>query len=406
MFNIEEQCPISNTNRPITYLDLGMMPLVNNLNNSKEESLSCPKFPLAVNLHPQSKLSMLSGVVDPDTLFANYVYKSGTSQPYIDHCKEMFSYISRHVQVSNGDRFIDIGGNDGTLLKTFKTINPSIDVLNVDPSINLASVSKDNGVNVLTTMWDESIGATVGHTCKVITSTNVFQHTKPIRSFVKGISTALTDDGIWCLEFPYWKKSMDTLQYDQVYHEHIYYYLLTPLNDLFEQEGLEIIDVMELEIHGGSLRVISRRKNDSPFDNSSVKKCLDAEKSYNLEKHTQFAKVVEKHISDSKELINAIRESGNKIVGFGAAAKGCVWLNACGFTDNHFDYVVDDTDVKQGKYIPGTGIQIVNRSHLKSNTPNLVVILAHNFSDYIMNSLRKDYKGKFLVMFPEPKFYE
>ena len=103
-------------------------------------------------------------------------------------------------------------------------------------------------------MWNYDVNSSMKHKCKVIVSTNVFQHTENIGEFVKGIHRVLTQDGVWCLEFPYWRKDLETYQYDQVYHEHIYYYLLTPLCSLFEQYGLEIIDVSEQKIHGGSLR--------------------------------------------------------------------------------------------------------------------------------------------------------
>ena len=406
-----EECPIIHSKEKFKYLDFGKMPLVNNLTNTREQSLNCPRYPLVVNYYPESKLSMLSVAVDPEILFSNYVYKSGTSQPYIDHCKEMYHYISRFVKLEKKDTIVDIGGNDGTLLKVFREESKGeIYPINVDPSENLGEISKKNGISTLTRMWDYYIGGTpvFRNNCKVITSTNVFQHTEDIRGFVKGVSSALTDDGVWCLEFPYWRKDLETNQYDQVYHEHIYYYLLTPLLNLFLQKGLEIIDVSEQTIHGGSLRVISKKikGNKNSKSNPSQQKILDEESVFDTEFYKKWADEVNRHIINSKSFLTELKKSGKKIAAFGAAAKGCTFLNAIGIDYNTIDYIVDDTDTKQGKYMPGTGIQIVNRQSFVTNPPDYMLILAHNFSDYIIKSIRPIYDGKIVKMFPQQTIYE
>jgi len=401
-------CPVSLSKEHLTYLDFGLMPLVNNLNNTKEESLNCPKYPLVVNYYPESKLSMLSVAVDPSILFAHYVYKSGTSQPYIEHCKEMYNYISKFVTINNDDRFVDIGGNDGTLLSTFiETSDKKLDVINVDPSDNLGKICRKKGIITLTKMWDDTIGIQMKETCKVITSTNVFQHTQSIGNFASGIWNALKDDGIWCLEFPYWRHDLETNQYDQVYHEHIYYYLLTPLFKLFNDRGFKILDVSEQKIHGGSLRIISQKRNvNNDVIPESVTKVLESEKIFDDNFYKTWGENMKVHITDSKKFLSNLKSSGKKIAGFGAAAKGCTFLNAAGINHELIDYIVDDTDTKQNKFMPGVGIKIVNRQHLIDNTPDYIVILAHNFADYIKSSLRPIYNGKFIVMFPQPVIYD
>lgn len=136
-------CPISKSKESINYLDFGDMPLVNNLNVTKEESLNCEKYPLSINYYPKSKLSMLSVVVKPEILFSHYLYKSGTNKPYIEHCKSMYDYITKFIKVEPFDRFIDIGGNDGTLLETFlEKSNNIIAPVNIDPSTNLKEIWK------------------------------------------------------------------------------------------------------------------------------------------------------------------------------------------------------------------------------------------------------------------------
>lgn len=409
MFTEVTQCPISYATHSISYLDLGMMPLVNNLNDTRGESLSCVKFPLKVNYYPTSGLSMLSGVVDPNALFSNYVYKSGVSQPYVDHCKKMFDYISRFVTLKEYDPVVDIGGNDGTLLFTFwKTSNIPIWPINVDPS-NLSQLSEMKNIETHREMWslNTSVRLMKERKAKVITSTNVFQHTQPIRDFAQAVCNSLTEDGIWCLEFPYWKTNLETNQFDQIYHEHIYYYMVTPLKHLFNQVGLEIVDISEHAIHGGTMRVISRKKKFaiSKRDNR-VKQYLEDEKKFNEEYLVKWGQHIQSNIVGSKQYLYYLKHEGKKVAAFGAAAKGCIFLNAAGITHETIDYIVDDTDTKWGKFMPGTGLQIFPRTKLEQDPPDVVLILPHNFADYIVKSVRPIFKGKFVTMFPQITSYE
>jgi len=409
-------CPVTLSDDHITYLDFGLMPLANNLTDTKDESLNCPKYPLAINYYPESKLSMLSVAVDPKILFSHYVYKSGTNKPYIEHCNEMFDYLQKFVKRKLNDIIIDIGGNDGTLLCAFrdralaKHPRSELRLFNVDPSENLARISRDRGILTVNKLWSSDVAMEFSedpdYKAKIITSTNVFQHTQPIANFVSGIYHALRDDGVWCLEFPYWKHDLETNQYDQTYHEHIYYYLLTPLFKLFTDRGMDIIDVSEHKIHGGTLRVISRKHQDDYVVPLSVTNILEEEKKFDDTFYKNWGEHMKVHLVNSKTFLTDLKKLNKKIVGFGAAAKGCTFLNAAEVNHEIIDYIVDDTDTKQNKFMPGVGIPIVNRQHLIDNPPDYIVILAHNFADYIRESLKSIYKGKFIVMFPRPVIYE
>ena len=412
MYKKIRKCPISLSSKNISYLDFGMMPLANSINDTKQQSLDCKRYPLAIYYYPESKLSMLSVAVEPSILFSNYVYKSGTNKPYIDHCKSMFSYFQQFVDINENDTCLDIGGNDGTLLNTFRDVSTfNLNMINVDPSENLGEISRERGIQTVTKMWSTELGCSPPfmNSCKLITSTNVFQHTENIGNFVGGIWHALKEDGIWCLEFPYWKKDLETCLYDQIYHEHIYYYLLTPLFNLFRQRGLTIIDVSEHKIHCGSLRVIIRksRPEDSQTKISQhLQDMLEDEKRFDEKFYRDWGDKVKEHIVISKRLLTDLKTGGKKIASFGAAAKGCAFLNAIRVNHEIIDYIIDDTDIKQSKFMPGVGIEIVSRKKLIENPPDYLLILAHNFTDYIINSVKPIYKGKFINMFPKIKIYE
>lgn len=402
-----DKCPITNSENKTVYLDLGLMPLVNNLNNTKEESLNCPKYPLAVQLFEESGLSTLTVEIDPKILYQHYLYKSGVSLPYIEHCQEMFWFVDYYLHLKEGDKVLDIGGNDGTLLKTFLSKKPYLDVLNIDASENLTNEAKSNGINSINDFWGYELAEKLNTKFKLITTTNCFQHTAPIESFVKGISVSLDKFGIWCLEFPYWKTSIETDQFDQVYHEHIYYYLVKPLMLLLDKYNLRVIKATKYPIHGGTMRLLISHKGElgeafQPCD-YSIPPTLADEK-FTLEDYVNWGEKIQNNIFKSKEFLLSLKNQGYKIGGFGAAAKGCIYLNAAQIDHNIIDYIIDDTNLKQGKFVPGVGIEIVSRKILETNPVDYIVILAHNFSEYIIKSLKQDgYQGKFITFLPELK---
>ena len=392
-------CPITNDSDRFTYIDLGEMPLVNNLSDTREDSFNSPKYKLAVQYFNKSKLSCLTENVDPNLMFSQYSYKSGVVKAYADHCKEMFWFVDTYLNLKENDNLLDIGGNDGTLLHSFLEKKSYLNVLNVDASTNLTKLSRERGVPALNAFWGVETAKTLDKKFKLITSTNVFQHTPPIADFVEAISMSLDDKGIWCLEFPYWKTNMETLQFDQIYHEHVYFYLVEPLKQLFDKFGLEIIKAVKYPIHGGTLRLLISKKGDWSVC-EGVEKIINEEQSINEQYYKDWGEVIETHISDCNRFLRMLKADGSNIIGFGAAAKGCIFLNSAKIDDTILDVVIDDTDLKQDKFIPGTGIQIKNREYLKDNKVDYILILAHNFKDVIIDSLKEQYDGKFIILFP------
>jgi len=398
-----KECPITGHDEQIKYFDLGNIPLVNNLCSTREEALNAERFPLNVNYYPASGESSLDFAVDSELLFKNYLFKSEVNIPYIEHCKKMFEFIQEYVKMTDLTKIVDIGGNDGTLLAAFKEVSEKeINVLNIDPSENLAPLSEAKGVPTLTEFFGVNTSDKVGKV-DVVTSTNVFQHLKDINGFAEGVNKILTKHSIWILEFPYWIHDMKTNQFDQIYHEHMYYHSVTPMKMMIEKHGMKLINITKQNIHGGTLRLVIAKKESKFTPDITVEAYLQLEKNYDLDYHIKWGEQVQKHIEESRNFIKKIKNSGKTIYGFGAAAKGCIYLNAMGLTDVHIDYIIDDTDLKQGKYVPGTGIEIVSRDILKEKQPDYILILAHNFADYIMENLKESYSGNFIILIPNIK---
>ncbi|MCK9429639.1 MAG: class I SAM-dependent methyltransferase [Candidatus Omnitrophica bacterium] len=394
-------CPISGSEKGVEFLNLGKIPLVNNLCDTKQDALNCEKFSLAVQFFPESKVTCLTETVDKDNLFLHYLYQSGVNKPYLDHCAEMYDYLSHIIDFKDKDVVLDIGGNDGSLLKEFRKENQNLHYINVDCSRSFIDVNRESGIEYINEYFGESIS--LPYKAKLITSTNVFQHTEPIRSFVKGICRNLSNEGVWCLEFPYILTTLANDNYDQVYHEHVYYFCLQNIIDITKQEGLKVINVSYHDMHAGTLRVLIVKESSRRQPDNTILSFLNLEKTltkeYYLKWGSQTTSKIKQYQVDMKRLVM----NGAKVACFGAAAKGCIFLNTCEIDNTMVQFIIDDTPFKQGKFVPGTGIEVVSRKILKDVKIDYMIILAHNFKDYIINSLKGQYNGKYILMFPDMK---
>jgi hypothetical protein len=394
------QCPISGSNQSVEYLNLGSVPLVNNLCATREESISCQRFPLAIQFFPESKLTCLTDVVEKDGLFLNYLYQSGINKPFLYHCAGMYDHLSRIIDFKDRDLVVDIGGNDGSLLVEFRKENRNLHYINIDCSQSFIDINEKNDIEYVNEYFGE--GIRLPYKAKLITSTNVFQHTLPIRSFVKDIEANLSNEGIWCLEFPYILTTLANDNYDQIYHEHVYYYCLKNIVDLLKQEGLKVINISYHDMHAGTLRVLSVKESSWRRSDGTIASFLNLEKTLTEEYCTKWGIRTSKKIQVFGDYLYKLSQI-NSIACFGAAAKGCVFLNTCGIDDSIIKFIIDDTPFKQGKFVPGTGLEVVNRDILQSTKIDYLLILAHNFKDHIIASLKNQYTGKFIIMFPDIK---
>jgi len=307
------QCPISGSKESVEYLNLGKVPLVNNLCLTMQESLDCEKFPLAIQFFPESKLTSLTECVDRDGIFLNYLYRSGVNKPYLDHCANMYDYLSWFITLQKDDIVVDIGGNDGSLLLEFKKENRSPTYINIDCSRSFIDINKEISIEYICEYFDDKIR--LPYKAKLITSTNVFQHTEPIRSFVRGIRQSLTNDGIWCLEFPYILTTLANDNYDQIYHEHVYYYCLQNIIDLLDQEGLKVINVSYHDMHAGTLRVLSAKKTSSRTPDTTIASFLNLEKTLTEEYCIKWGKRTHQKIEEFQKFIADLISQGKVIAG-------------------------------------------------------------------------------------------
>ena len=367
-------------------LNLSLQPLVNNLCLSKEAALNAKRYQLCATMD-QDLLIKLDTKVPSDELYKDYLYHSGVSMPYTYHCRELWHDI-KHLR---HDVIIDVGGNDGTLLDSFQSqTKETLKMYNVDASTSFKEENETKGITYINDYFNKDTDVPKAD---IITSTNVFQHTPDAERFVEGIAEKL--DGTWILEFPYTLRTIQTLQFDQFYHEHYYYWMIKPLKKLLSKYGLNIYHAEEVSIHGGSMRLWITNK-EFYGDTQAADEFIKEEEKYD---YRNFYSHTYRKIINDTVFLNKLE---GKTVFFGAAAKGCIYLNALQITNEKGGYIVDDTPEKQGKFVPGTGMKIHSRQFMLDDEPDNVVILAHNFAGFITTKLRQDgYKGKIITMMPD-----
>ena len=389
------------------YLDLGLMPLANNLAHSADAARENPRFPLQIALCQDCSLSQLTVMVDPEVLFGYYTYRSSVNPGFVKHCRDMATSVGEYAKIHEDDVVVDIAGNDGTLLAEFVD-ELKVRPVNIEPAGNIAAIANARGIDTINEFWSESVSQklkTKFGEAKLITATNVFGHVDDISGFLKATKSALRSDGLLMLEFPYLVDLIDKKEFDTIYFEHLSYLPLKPIVVLAKRLGMEVVHAEKQNIHGGSLRVFIAPQGGSTVENS-VAKLLTKEKEKgfeNLETYKKWAEGVHLLVENLSSNLRKLKLNGAKIAAFGASAKGNTLMNTCRFSTSTIDYIVDDTPEKIGKYSPGTGIPIINRSALYKDRPDYLVVLAWNFIDDVVASTKEyaDQGGKYIIPIPE-----
>lgn len=399
-------CRICGSDELVNYLDLGLMPLANNLASTADDARAMRRYPMQVQACTRCWLSQLTVVVDPRELFANYAYRSSISKSYIEHCRRMALALRDQFALTKDDLVVDIAGNDGALLSVFKE-TLGVRVVNVDPAQNLASIAQAKGVQTMTSFWGPQVARSIvakhGRP-RLITATNVFAHVDDVQAFVEAASDCLSDDGVLMLEFPYGVDFIEHREFDTIYFEHLSYVLIEPVRYLATSLGMAVFDVQKQDIHGGTVRVFIGNAGAHEVQ-ASVQTFIDAEKRdgyHDASVYADWNREIDALIGDLRTQISTLQDGGAKIAAFAASAKGNTLLNACAFDAKTVRYIVDDTPEKIGRFSPGTGIPIVDRAVLADDPPDYLIILAWNFAKEIIDST-SDFRrsgGKYIVPIP------
>ena len=396
----EKKCRICFSKNIINFLNLGKQPLANNLkkgSNSLEK-----KIPLKLFFCKKCKTVQLSETVDPGLLFSNYFWKTSTSNAAKNFSNKFCENILSRTKFKKG-LVLEIASNDGTFLKPFK--KKGFKVIGVDPAKNINKfINKkikiyESFFNISTS---ELILSEQGN-AKIIFARNVIAHVNNIHQIIEGAKNLLSEDGIMAVEFHYAKEILDGLQYDSIYHEHLFYFTIKTLATLFEKKGLYLFDAFKSPISGGAMVALFKKKKT--LLSKAAKDFLIIEKRKKINSYLtwkSFSKRAKIHSYNLVKLLNNYKDK--KIIAYGASARSSTLLNFSKINYRQIPEIIDKNTLKHGKFTPGSKIKIIDfKTGIKKiRIKDIVLLLAWNFSKEIINSLKTN-KIRCKIIQPLPK---
>lgn len=400
-------CRLCRSTRLTEVVKLAPTPPANAFVAATELGKAQPLFPLNVFFCEDCAHVQLLDVVDPRILFEHYVYVSGTSPVFVAHFKEYAAFIMDRFKPAAGGLVLDIGSNDGTLLSFFQ--KAGMTVLGVDPAKEIATDATARGIETINGFFGIDLGrklAAERGRAAVITANNVFAHIDDLTGVTEGVRALLAPDGIFVFEVSYLVDVMQNTLFDTIYHEHLDYHSVKPLISFFANHGMELVEAVRIESHGGSLRGIAQLKGGRHKINASVAAAIDEEERLGLDKaetFRNFARQIDDLKADLGGLLCSLKAEGKSIAAFGAPAKATTLMYHFGIGPELIDFIIDDSPLKQNLYSPGMHIPVLSSAAIAERKPDYLLILAWNFARSIIAKTRSfsDAGGKFIIPIPK-----
>lgn len=387
-------------------LDLGTVPLANALREPGQEGTPEARFPLTLAFCPACSLLQIRETVPPEILFRDYVYFSSFSDTMLEHARGLATAFIEQAQLGPRSLVFEIASNDGYLLRHF--VERGIPVLGCEPARNVAKVARERGVPTLEEFFGHDVALRLvaeGRRADAIAGNNVLAHVADLQGVVRGVAALLAPRGRAAFEFPYVLDTIDHVEFDQIYHEHLCYFSLHAVQGVFARAGLVLIDAERLPIHGGSLRIWLAQESEAPPPTERALALLAHERERDMLDgafYRGFARRVEGLREALLAELAGRRARGETIAAYGASAKGSTLMNVFGIGRETLSFVADRSTVKQGKLTPGNHLPIVAPEELARRLPDAVLLLTWNFADEIFRQQRAylEAGGVFIVPVP------
>ena len=402
-----ENCRFCGSNNLHEFLDLGLCQPADQFTHLPFTESNAKKYPLQVVICLDCKLVQLNYTCRGEVLYQqDYPYESNITLEGRNHWKNFANDIIKKFDLNKSDLVIDIGSNIGELLINFKN---QTKIHGIDPAQNIAVKAIERGVPTICEFFDKNIVNKLKElklSPRIITGTNVFAHLEDVNGSLEVVKKILLPNGVFIIEVPYLFNLLKGLEYDTIYHEHLTYLSITPLNELFIKHGLEIFDLEFKDIHGGSVRVFIKHIEFDIEKSPRIKTIINNEKNekiHELDILKKFASSVQEHKKQLLLLLKQLKKNGKKIAAVGAPAKGMTLLNYCEIDDDLLEFVTEVSELKKGRFCPGTNLKICSDSELLLQKIDYALILPWNFKKEIMMNL-KDFEnsgGKFIIPLPK-----
>ena len=400
------KCRLCKSSKLDNIISLTPTPWADDFRRKNKLNLKQPIVPLRINLCKNCKHGQLSHVMSAQDIYLNYTYETASSPTLKEHFLKASSKILNKFKPKKGSLVIDIGSNDGMLLKNFK--NKGMRVLGIDPMPGIASKANKKGIPTLNKFFTEKYSKEMSKKfgkASIITANNLVADTDDLDEFVNGVKNLMNKDSLFIFESFYFYLQIKNFVWDFTYHEHYSYFTVTALSKYFKSMGMEIVDIESIDTKGGSMRCAVQLFNGSRQPMKSVKQHIQLEKKFGYPKKSLFKKYFNK-IVESKNIflkeISKLLISGKKISAYGASATSTTLMYH--YEMKFLKSIYDDFKIKQGSYSPGFHIPVYNPKEIYKQKPDYIIILAWRYKDKIIKRHKKFLKkgGKFII--PLPKF--
>ena len=392
----------------LPFISFGEMPIANGFLKAIQFET---EYYFSLQVGHCSNCNMVQLVEQPERelmFHEDYAFFSSTSKRQEIHFKEFANLIKEYYLESNNPFVVELGSNDGIMLQNFA--RDGIRHLGIEPSKNVAKVALEKGINTVTEFFDEKLAAKIieeNGQADAILAANVMCHIPYLHSVVSGFKKLLKPDGIIMFEDPYLGDIVEKISYDQIYDEHVFYFSVSSVNYLFEQHDLEVVDAVNQDVHGGSMRyVIAHKGKKEISERVNVQRAKEKKIGLHLpDTYKKLAENIESSRRRLLELLTNIKKQGKRIVGYAATSKSTTVTNYCGIGPKLVEFISDTTPVKQGKYSPGTHIPVKNHNEFINDYPEYALLFGWNHAKEIMANEKKfmDSGGKWIVYVPEVK---
>jgi SAM-dependent methyltransferase len=387
-----------------TFLDLGDMPLANSFLRPEQLAAREPRYPLHARICDRCLLVQVDAVVEREEIFEDYAYFSSYSASWVEHARRFAESAARRFALGANSLVVEVASNDGYLLKHF--VAQGIPCRGIEPARNVAAVAEAAGVPTEVCFLGSTTGAALrarGLAADLVVANNVLAHVPDLHDFVSGIAALLKPAGTLSIEFPHLLRLIEEVQFDTIYHEHFCYFSLAPVERLLAEHGLTVFDVEQLPTHGASLRVLAAPGRRA--EGAGLAAVRSAERAAGLDKLASYAGFEPRVRAVCAELtafLETTRRDGRTVVAYGAAAKGNTLLNACGIGPQHIAFAADASPYKQGRYTPGSHLEIRAPEAVAAARPDYLLILPWNLRDEIMGKLTfiREWGGRFVLPIP------
>jgi len=400
----QTKCMVCGSERLSNFLDLGLQPNGNSFPDEVSKTKEI-KYPLSMSVCESCWLVQLDDYPPPEVVFTDHPYVTGLNAPIVQHFQNLSKHVVKKFQIPPQSLVVDIGANDGTLLSAFRELG--MRTLGVDPGQRTGKLARANGITVCESFWNQATGRalrTLNLEPSVVTATAVFYHTPDLHEFVSGLAEVINDHTVFVTQCVYIKKVLEELQFDHFYHEHTCIYSIRPLQELFAQHRMRLLDVEFWDVHGGSF-ILYVAKDSSPLPTSqSIAVAIDAEERaglFRLETYLDFARNVNHNCERLMTLLRVLKEEKKTVYALGAPVKGSTLMNYCGIGPDLVSMAVEVNQFKIGRLTPGNHIPIVGEERVKKQ-PDYYLVLAWNFLEYFIRKHEKFLQagGKFIVPHP------